>query len=345
VEKLNFRISPHDHCLFIRHDCLIVTWVDDAILITKTPGVADTIIKAIQSHDLDLDKQNDGGLAKYLGININRLPDGSVEMTQTGLTERIIESLGLTGANGKFTPVTETLARYKDHESFNNRFNYRSVVGMILYLANTTRPDISFAINQCARFSNDPKEPHATALKRIGCYLKTTAHKGIILRKCAGIPQLNCWVDADFAGLYSKEDPHDPTSVRSRTGFVIALGENPVLWQSKLQSEIALSTMSAEYIALSTAMRSLIHLRNVHHEVVKALQLPWTIESLFSMVYEDNQACLILATTEPLRHMPQSHTIAVKYHWFCKQLGKDTICVDKIDGKLQCANILTKALP
>jgi len=129
-------------------------------------------------------------------------------------------------------------------------------------------------------------------------------------------------VDADFAGLYSKEDPNDPTSVQSRTGFIIALGENPVVWQSKLQSEIALSTMSAKYIALFTAMQSLIHLQNIHHEVVKALQLPWTIESLISIVYKDNQACLILAMTEPPRHMPQSRTIAVKYHWFREQLGK-----------------------
>jgi len=67
---------------------LIVTLVDDAILITKTPRVADDIIKAIQSHNLDLDKLNDGGLAKYLGMNINGLPDGSVDMTQKGLTEQ-----------------------------------------------------------------------------------------------------------------------------------------------------------------------------------------------------------------------------------------------------------------
>ena len=109
--------------------------------------------------------------------------------------------------------------------------------------------------------------------------------------------------------------------------------------------EIALSTMSAEYIALSTVMHSLIHLRNVHHEVVKVLKLPWSKESSISTVYEDNQACVILATTEPPQHMSQSCTIAIKYHWFHKQLSKDTIHVEKIDGKLQCANILTKALP
>jgi len=89
VEKLNFHVSPHDHCLFIRHDCLIVTWVDDAIMITKEKGVAEGIIEAIRQHDLDLDKQNEGGLAEYLGINICQLPDGSTEMTQMGLIERV----------------------------------------------------------------------------------------------------------------------------------------------------------------------------------------------------------------------------------------------------------------
>jgi len=63
VGKLNFRVSPHNHCLFIRSDCLIVTWVDDAIIITKEQAVADTVIDAIR-------KQNEGGLAEYLGINI-----------------------------------------------------------------------------------------------------------------------------------------------------------------------------------------------------------------------------------------------------------------------------------
>jgi len=78
--------------------------------------------------------------------------------------------------------------------------------------------------------------------------------------------------------------------------------------------------MSAEFIAMSTAMWSLIHLHNLHHEVVKELELPWTKDSLISTVFEYNQACLILATNDPPHHMPQLRTIAVKYHWFCEQL-------------------------
>jgi len=342
--KLKFRVSTHDHCLFIRHDCIIVTWVDDAIILTKEQGKADQIIADIQKHGLDLDKQGSSGLAEYLGIDIKKREDDSLEMSQRGLIGRIIESMDLKNANGKFTPVVATLSKQPKADLFNRRYNYRSVVGMLLYLANTTRPDIAFAVNQCARFSSDPKEPHATALKRIGCYLKTTDDKGIILRKSLGIPTLDCWVDADFAGLYSTEDSKDPTSVRSRTGFVITLGGNPVIWQSKLQTEIALSTMASEYIALSTAMRSLIHLWNVHQEVVESLKLPKSENSFISTIYEDNQACVILATTDPPRHTPQSRTIAVKYHWFREQLKKGSIHLEKIDGKLQRANILTKAL-
>ncbi len=126
--------------------------------------------------------------------------------------------------NPKYTPVTDTLGKGKDKAVFNERFNYRSIIGMLMYLGNTTCPDITFAINQCARFSHDPWEIHATALKRIGCYLKATCNKGILWKKGTENPMLDCWVDADFAGLYSKESHDDPMSVRSRTGFVITLG-------------------------------------------------------------------------------------------------------------------------
>ena len=41
----------------------------------------------------------------------------------------------------------------------------------------------------------------------------------------------------------------------------------PITWQSKLQTEIALSTTESEYIALSTAMREVIPFLNLLKEV------------------------------------------------------------------------------
>ncbi len=50
-------------------------------------------------------------------------------------------------------------------------FSYSSVVGVLLYLSGHTRPDITYAINCCARYMFYPKHSHELALKRIGRYL------------------------------------------------------------------------------------------------------------------------------------------------------------------------------
>jgi hypothetical protein len=122
----------------------------------------------------------------------------------------------------------------------------RSVIGMFLYLMNTSRTDCAFAMNQCAHFAHDPREPHHKALKQLVAYLIKTKHEGMTIRPTSK-NTLDCYVDADFAGLYGKEDSQDPTCVRSRTGYIITLGDNPVVWSSKLQLEIAYCTQEAEH--------------------------------------------------------------------------------------------------
>lgn len=131
---------------------------------------------------------------------------------------------------------------------------------MLLYLTNNSRPDIAYAVHQCARFTHDPKASHAEGVKRIIRYLQGTKDKGILLRP-DGSQGVDCYVDADFAGLSKSEDSQDPISVKSRTGYLITFLGYPLSWSSKLQTQIALSTMEAEYIALSTALREIIGLR------------------------------------------------------------------------------------
>jgi hypothetical protein len=48
--------------------------------------------------------------------------------------------------------------------------------------------------------SADPRESHATAVKRIGKYLLATKDKGLILNPKDH--SFDCWVDADFVGNY-----------------------------------------------------------------------------------------------------------------------------------------------
>ena len=67
--------------------------------------------------------------------------------------------------------------------------------------------------------------------------------------------QVDCYVDTDFAGLWNVEPGQDPVCVKSRTGYLIMFMGCTLTWVSKLQTQIALSTMESEYIALSQSMR------------------------------------------------------------------------------------------
>ena len=179
-----------------------------------------------------------------------------------------------------------------------------SISRVVMYVSSNTLCKITLLNHQCARFSIDLRTPHGVALKRIGRYLLGTRDKGMIIRPTKDLT-LDCYADADFAGLFSTSDPNDSKSVKSRSGFVITLGKIPVSWGSKLQSETALSTMEAEYISLSQSLRVLLPLRVVLNEVSVFLHLKQDPHSsIRSTIFEDNQACLSLATSNPPKMTP-----------------------------------------
>ena len=182
-------------------------------------------------------------------------------------------------------------------------------------------------------------------MKRICKYLKGTRDKGIIFDPDPDL-KLDCYVDADFAGLWGYEDDQDPVCVKSRTGYVLTLGNCPILWVSRLQSEIALSTLEAEYVALSMSMRELLPMRELLQEVGDQLNLDCTKPSLMhSTVFEDNNGAIGLATSPKIT--PRTKHIAIKYHFFKDHIGiKDGkgIEIQKIDTEFQKADIFTKGL-
>ena len=193
---------------------------------------------------------------------------------------------------------------------------------MINYLAGFTRPDIAFSTHQCARFCNDPKLLHETAMKRIGRYVLGTLDKGIILKPDRS-KNVECYVDADFAGNWTKEEAENSTNMLCRTGYVIWFMGCPIIWVSKLQTEIALSTTEAEYIALSQAMRDVIPLMAIIEELSEVLQIKKEKHKMYCTVFEDNNGALELAKTPRLR--PRTKHISLKYHHFRDQVRQGKI--------------------
>jgi hypothetical protein len=122
------------------------------------------------------------------------------------------------------------------------------------------------------------------------------------------------------------------------------LGEVPILWKSRLQPQIALSTMEAEYVALSTALQSLLPVKAVLQTITEALNIEVSELSTMSTVWEDNHVAEVLATTTPPRLTPRSKHIVTRYHWFRDQLEPGKIEIKAISSKQEKADILTKAL-
>lgn len=157
------------------------------------------------------------------------------------------------------------------------------------------------------------------------------------------MPTIDCYVDADFVGTWTPLNSEDPSSVHSRSGYIIMFAKCPILWTSKLQSEIALSTMKAEYISLSQALWDLIPLRTVLKEVSKTFGYDVQQATTHSTVFEDNQGCVKLIAASTMR--PRTRHNAIKYHHFCEHIRKGRIRIRWISTDLQLADVFTKPLP
>ena len=153
---------------------------------------------------------------------------------------------------------------------------------------------------------------------------------------------MECHVDAGFAGAWDKADADNPDNVLSRTGYVISYAGCPLIWCSKLQTEIALSTAEAEYIALSQSMREVLPLMEFLRESDQVFDLHLPKPKIHCKVFEDNNSCI--AMTEVVKFSPRTKHIALKYHHFRRFVKDKTIRIFPIDSKEQLADIFTKPL-
>ena len=346
TEKLGFTQSVADPCLFISRDVICLIYVDDALLFYKDKAAVDQLTAKMTAENIHFREEED--VAGFLGVHIDRKDDGTIHLTQKGLTERIVSALHLNDPNvdAVSSPATGYLAIDEQGEPAHETFNYASVVGQINYLSGHSRCDITMATSQVARYLHSPKRSHELALIRIGRYLKGTLDKGLILQPIqTDTLNVDVYVDAAFACGWGSEAGTNPDAVKSRTGYIIEIANCPVLWVSKLQSTIATSTMESEYTALSMALRAYIPLEAVLKSVVGGLGYGRTQQVTFqATVHEDNQGALILASLEEGRHTPRSKFYALRLHWFRSWIAAKQIKIVFVDTLRQKADFLTKAM-
>ncbi len=173
-------------------------------------------------------------------------------------------------------------------------------------------------------------------------YLAHTSNKGTIT-KPTGSLLIDCYVNANFASLYSKNPDASRSSAKSRLGYVITLGRVPLVWKSQLIQEICLSTTFAKHNSLSQVLCVILPIRSLILELVELLCMPQEIRAMIhARVFEDNIAAYLLAMTHHLTGC--TRYFHVKYHHFWDAHDQGLFEILLILTKYQRGDYMTKGM-
>ncbi|XP_055614838.1 uncharacterized protein LOC129761153 [Toxorhynchites rutilus septentrionalis] len=192
----------------------------------------------------------------------------------------------------------------------------------------SSRPDISFAVNFLSRFQSGATDTHRTHLKCVLRYLQGTKDYSLVYRRSSNAEHLVGYADADWGSdIYDR---------KSTSGSVFQVFGNSIMWTTRKQLIVSLSSTEAEYVSLSQAACDVIWLRNLLEDLRIDCCTPTTL-------YEDNQSCIHIAN-EPRDQKRLKH-LDIRYHFIRECIQNGQIKVEYIQTQRQVADLFTKSLP
>jgi len=341
---MGYKQSTVDQCMYLKEDSIILVYVDDMLILSKEANLYEKLLEELKVRKFEV--SDEGNLEEYLGVEFRRVEGNKISMSQPQVIQSILLDLGyIEGTKTKSTPAisSELLHKDPDGKVGTKEWNYRSVCGKLNYLEASSRPDLAFAVHQVSRFMESPRESHIAAVNRIGRYLAGTKERGLIFN-----PEeigFEVWTDADWIGSWKAPDnDYNATTAKSRSGAIIMFAGCPIIWSSKLQSEIALSSTEAEYIALSSVMKEVIPLLDICEELKESRLLELTLTpTVKCTVFEDNVGAIEIAKVPKMR--PRTKYTNAKYHHFRRWVALGKVVLQYVPSKEQLADVLTKPLP
>lgn len=274
-----------------------------------------------------------GQVKQILGLRVTR-SNGMVAIDQEHYIEELLKRFRMEESNPVATPldVNQKLTKAMKPASAEERekmssIPFKELVGGLQFVAQCSRPDISYAVSVVSSFSSDPGSAHWTAAKRILRYLKGTKDHKLVYRADP---------EQDFQGYSDADWANDVETRRSISGYVFMQSGGAVSWSSKRQSTVALSTTEAEYMALSSATQEAAWWRGFRQELHGA-EMPVPIKC-------DNKSAINLAEKD-VGYSSRSKHIDIRHHYVREQLASKAICLNHVSSDLQAADIFTKPIP
>ena len=329
LKQMGFVQAKGDPYLYMASEgemFIIAVYVDDIVLAGKGDQRMAEVKQAL-THQFQV--KDMGELHYFLGVKVVRDKEsGDVWIGQPAYATSVLQKYGMENVKAVNTPVdTSTkLMKAKEDEECVDQQRYQSAVGSLLYLSSSTRPDITYAVSNVAKYSANPTKQHWIAVKRIFHYLKGTLNHGLFYSRnesteCVGFS------DSDWGG--------DLDDRKSTSGYLFQLGRTAISWRSKKQTCVALSTAEAEYMALASAAQEAMWLRQLTIDL-KNEPVSTTV------IFEDNQSAICIAKN-PQFHGRSKH-IAIKYHFIRDQVENNNVELRYCRTNDMIADMLTKGL-
>lgn len=335
LSKLGFNRLECDHSVFIyeRDDIKVIVpvHVDDLVIGSKSKA-------AISAFKVELSKvfkiRDLGPTSLILNVKLERdRANRTITLNQTHYIDTILaDHIPHAHFNGCDVPLAGQLsskdcASTPEEVAYMSKIPYREVVGKLLYLSIATRPDISLAVGILCRFNQNPGPKHWAAVKQTLRYLKSTRALKLHYGPSDSTEPFTTHCDADLGG--------NPDNSRSTAGYCINVGSATVMWGSRLQPHVSLSSTESEYTTASAAGCELMWMRFFFEEIGYDLSKPSTLWM------DSGSAIQVAKNPEHVSTMKHVHR---SYNWIRERVEAGDISIGHVPGKDNVADIFTKPL-
>ncbi|UYV80953.1 K02A2.6-like, partial [Cordylochernes scorpioides] len=332
LEDIGFRRLAACNCLYTFEDkAVIAVYVDDLALFAESEDILTNIEEKIREK---FKIKNLGPIKYFLGVEISYPDENTIILSQGKYTMSILERFNMMECRGVSTPLDNSIPITKkdcpttDKEKDEiKHVPYRELIGSLLYLANSSRPDMTFAVTKLAQFCSNPGERHWQAAKHILRYFQATKNVSLIYKR--GSDDILAFSDSDWA--------NDIDDRRSTSGSPVTINGCLVSWRSKKQNCVSLSTMESEYIALAQTTKEILWIAQIL-ENLKCL----TNASRPITIFCDNRAAIEFSKNNIENN--RSKHIDIRYHYIREKVNSGDIHVNYISTNDNLADIFTKGL-
>jgi hypothetical protein len=270
-----------------------------------------------------------GNVKKILGMRVTRMNDRVYLDQSKYINNKLIEQ-GMSGCSSTSTPEVPGSEKGKDESDvMESATPYRAIVGMSMYLAVSTRPDIAHAANSISRKMQTPTHTNMHVAKRVLRYLSGTQNYGLMYEKRVSSNDIhvNAYCDSDYAN--SKEDR------KSTTGYCVFINGNLISWATRKQPTVAQSSCEAELLALSDVVKEVEWVIMLLTELRQNVVTPATINI-------DNQSTIKISENDAC-HERTKH-IDIRHFYVRDEIKNKKIKLKWVESSNQLADILTKSL-